>query len=67
MELRTDSSRHDAPMPFGNPCAQCRETILMPAWSEHVSERRIRHLWQCDACGYTFETLVCFPEPASSG
>jgi hypothetical protein len=63
MELRTKSSEHDAPMPFGNPCAQCGRTILMPAWSEHVSERRIRHLWECDACGYTFETLVCFPEP----
>jgi len=62
MELRTNTYAQDARMPFGNPCAQYRRTILMPAWSEHVSEFRIRHLWECDGCGYTFETLVCFSE-----
>ena len=42
-------------------CAQCGETIYMAAWSEHVDERRVRHLWECEACGYAFETLACFP------
>jgi len=42
-------------------CAQCGETLYMAAWSEHVDERRVRHLWECDACGYEFETLACFP------
>jgi ribosomal protein L37AE/L43A len=32
----------------------------MPEWSEYVDERRVRHLWQCDACGYAFETIVCY-------
>jgi len=42
-------------------CAQCGDKIYMALWSEPVDARRIRHLWECDACGYTFETLACFP------
>ena len=44
-----------------NECAQCRETIFLPEWSEYLDARRVRHLWECEACGYKFETLVCFP------
>jgi ribosomal protein S27AE len=44
-------------------CAQCGEKIYMAAWSEHIDAQRIRHLWECDACDYTFETLVRFPLP----
>ena len=47
--------------PF-NECAQCREMIFLPEWSEYLDARRVRHLWECEACGYKFETLVCFPE-----
>ena len=47
--------------PF-NECAQCREMIFLPEWSEYLDTRRVRHLWECEACGYKFETLVCFPE-----
>jgi Zn ribbon nucleic-acid-binding protein len=42
-------------------CAQCGEPIHVAAWSEHVDDRRVRHVWECEACGYAFETLVCFP------
>jgi hypothetical protein len=42
-------------------CAQCGERIYMAAWSEHIDPHRIRHLWECDACDYTFETIVRFP------
>lgn len=45
-------------------CAQCGESLFMPEWSELVDERRVRHLWQCDACGYAFETTVRFAEAA---
>jgi hypothetical protein len=45
-----------------NECAQCRQTLFMPEWSEYLDARRVRHLWECEACGYRFETLVCFPE-----
>jgi DNA-directed RNA polymerase subunit RPC12/RpoP len=41
-------------------CAQCGERIFMPECSELVDERRIRHLWSCDDCGYAFETTVRF-------
>ena len=71
MELKT-SSRLDRPSqavtsrPVGsrpvNECAQCREVIFLPEWSEYLDARRVRHLWECEACGYKFETLVCFPE-----
>ena len=42
-------------------CAQCGATIYVAEWSEQVDERHVRHLWACDACGYTFETMGCFP------
>lgn len=62
MELRTNPRKDIYPR-LANNCAQCGEFIFMPEWSEYLSEHRARHLWQCDACGYTFETLVSFPEP----
>ena len=43
------------------PCAQCGTTLLAPEWSEYLDDRRIRHLWECESCGYQFETLVCYP------
>ncbi len=45
-------------------CGQCGQSLFMPEWSELVDERRVRHLWQCDACGYSFETMICFAEAA---
>jgi ribosomal protein S27AE len=62
MELRIRSPRKYGYPQLANSCAQCGETIFMPEWSEYMSERRVRHLWECEACGYKFETLVCFPE-----
>ena len=41
-----------------NECAQCGHLLIAPAWSEHLSEHRVRHLWNCDACGYSYETIV---------
>jgi ribosomal protein S27AE len=45
-------------------CAQCGDALFMPEWSELVDERRVRHLWLCDACGYAFETTIRFAEAA---
>lgn len=42
------------------PCAQCGRSLAAPTWSEFVSERQVRHLWNCDTCEYEFETLVYF-------
>jgi transcription elongation factor Elf1 len=39
-------------------CAQCGEHLFSPEWSEHVDSRRVRHLWECEACGYAFETTI---------
>jgi hypothetical protein len=48
-----------------NACAQCGQTLFMPEWSEYVDERRVRHLWQCDACDYAFETTVSYDAVAA--
>jgi hypothetical protein len=42
-------------------CAQCGERLLAPEWSEYLDARRVRHLWACELCGYSFESLVVFP------
>lgn len=41
-------------------CAQCGERLYVPEWSEFLDGRGVRHLWQCEACHYTFETTVRF-------
>ena len=43
-----------------NQCAQCGEAIHMPEWSEWLNAACARHLWRCEACGYSFETTVHF-------
>jgi hypothetical protein len=42
-------------------CAQCFSRIYAAEWSEYLDECHVRHLWSCDTCGYSFETLVKFP------
>jgi hypothetical protein len=60
MELQTEGPRSvNARAP--NCCAQCGETIFLPEWSEYLDRHRVRHLWECEACGYRFETTVSFP------
>ena len=49
-----------------NNCPQCNEWLLAPDWSEYLNDRRVRHTWSCDACGYEFETDVFFPEAAAA-
>jgi ribosomal protein S14 len=67
MELRTVSARrHTSPSRLQNHCAQCGEVIFLPEWSEYVDRHRVRHLWECESCGYKFETLVSFPEPQAA-
>jgi hypothetical protein len=61
MELRTPSSRQFFLSRPIVECAQCGERIFAPDWSEYLDDRRVRHLWVCEACDYQFETLVRFP------
>ena len=61
MKVRTgNSARAYPPRPI-NFCAQCGEPIYIASWSEYVDDHRIRHVWDCDECGYAFETLVSYP------
>ncbi len=60
MELRTVPAAVRTKPPFMS-CAQCGAAIHMAQWTEQLDERRVRHLWACDACGYTFETAARFP------
>src|SRR5215831_4223678 len=57
MRLSTAMPSQTRPRYF-TPCAQCGDALLAPEWSEHVSERCVRHLWTCETCGYEFETTV---------
>ena len=45
-------------------CAKCGNALIAPEWSEFVDARRVRHLWECEACGYAFETTIRFAAAA---
>jgi ribosomal protein S27AE len=58
MELRArDSAGFTRTRPVTE-CGQCGEKLFMPEWSEFIDARRVRHLWACERCGYSFETTV---------
>ena len=66
MELRFPTMRKLAyPRPVIE-CAQCGEQIFAPDWSEYLDDRKVRHLWACDGCGYRFETIARFPAATAS-
>jgi hypothetical protein len=46
-------------------CAQCGARLYVPEWSEYLDDTHVRHLWQCDACDYAFETTVRFAATAA--
>jgi len=58
MRLRTDFPVAATRARIFGHCAQCGATLAAPEWTEQISERRVRHLWSCDACGYEFETSI---------
>ena len=59
MELSPEITRFARSRPVIE-CAQCGERLYIPEWSECVDGARVRHLWQCDVCGTSFETTVRF-------
>lgn len=63
MELRSQRMRSFVKSRPVAPCAQCGDALFAPEWSEYLDDRRIRHLWCCDACGYEFESEVFYPAP----
>jgi hypothetical protein len=54
MELTRDTARSARP----RIACQCGERVHIPQWTEYHNSGRIRHLWECDACGCSFETTV---------
>jgi C4-type Zn-finger protein len=40
------------------PCPCCGETVLAPDTSVLVEGEAIHHLWSCDACAYSFATVI---------
>jgi len=54
------TSRQSLRLRSANECRQCGAPISIPEWSEWLDAGCARHLWQCDACGYSFETTVYF-------
>jgi hypothetical protein len=46
------------PSSFGLRCVHCDNELIAPEWTEHSSERHIRHLWHCRKCDCRFETVI---------
>lgn len=41
-------------------CPNCSAYVIAATSSERVSDRRVRNMWSCEACGNEFETLAYF-------
>ena len=41
-------------------CPNCSAYIIAATWSERVSERCIRNVWSCEACGFELEPPPIF-------
>lgn len=39
-------------------CPECSHEQFVPEHSAFVNESRVRHAWQCEACGHGFTTTV---------
>jgi ribosomal protein L37AE/L43A len=42
-------------------CPDCSAYIIAATRSERVSERCVRNVWSCEACGFEFETAAYLP------
>jgi hypothetical protein len=49
---------------FGVTCIGCGNDLIAPERSEHLDDRRIRHLWHCPKCRLRFEAILRFPVEA---
>ena len=49
------------PAPSSTPvikCGKCGELLIAPDYSEFVDEYRVRHIWTCVPCDYSFEATI---------
>ena len=51
---------------FGMTCVGCGNDLVAPERSDHLEDRRIRHLWHCSKCRICFEAFLRFPTEAKS-
>jgi rubredoxin len=66
MTLNTESATRRRLVTYSkNNCPQCSAWLLAPDWSEYLDDRRVRHTWSCETCGYQYETAVYFPAEQS--
>jgi RNase P subunit RPR2 len=56
--MKPDKSTTIRPTGHAMACARCGDTLFAPERSEFAGERRVRHVWACESCGYAFRTLV---------
>lgn len=64
--MRFNARNSAAPRPMIE-CAQCGDHLLLPESSEYLENSSIRHLWECEACGYAFETTIVYsPQTAAA-
>jgi transcription elongation factor Elf1 len=49
-------------------CPRCEMKLILPDWSESLSETQTVNVWSCPICGQQFETIddVVAAEPSES-
>jgi ribosomal protein L37AE/L43A len=47
-------------------CPNCAAYVIAATRSERVSDRCIRNIWSCEACGFEFETSAYIPVKPTS-
>jgi len=45
---------------YQSECVRCGETMFLPEWSGYLDRHLVQHLWECEACGCKFKTLISF-------
>ncbi len=45
-----------APVDHTMTCDKCGNTLIVPKWSEYVSDGLVLNFWYCSKCGCQFET-----------
>ena len=38
-------------------CPQCKLPLIVPEWSERISDQKTVHFWHCPMCGHDFESV----------
>jgi hypothetical protein len=47
-------------------CACCGEPLTAPERTEYVDAHRVRHVWKCEPCNYSFSATIAAPKRRQS-